>query len=86
VELPSIIELASLISETSLRSEVEPEGAKRALRYGGYSRDFQPASRTLPGMLGYRALSVDCAQQDNGRHSGFNAVLHGPAAGFVWRF
>jgi len=37
-------------------------------------------------MLGYRALSVDCAQQDNGRHSGFNAILHGPAAGFVWRF
>jgi len=34
-------------------------------------------------MLGYRALSVDDSQQNNGRQSGLNAILHGPAAGFV---
>jgi hypothetical protein len=54
--------------------------------FGGYSYDFQLAGRTLTGMLGYRALSVDYSQQNNGRQSGLNAILHGPVTGFAWRF
>ncbi|MFY9655824.1 MAG: outer membrane beta-barrel protein [Methylocystis sp.] len=55
--------------------------------YGGYSYDFNVVGRTLTGTLGYRALGVDYVQQNNnGRPSGINAILHGPVIGFSSRF
>jgi len=34
----------------------------------------------------YRRNCVDYSQQNNGRQSGLNAILHGPVTGSAWQF
>src|SRR6478735_12135377 len=54
---------------------------------GGYLFDLGSYNGiTFPGLIGYRALSVDYAQGEGAQRYEFDMILHGPVVGLSMRF